>query len=108
MTLTDIFDIKKETVKLGAYGEVVSLLDDYGEDIDITDAEKILSNSNTDAFSIKDGSAFLCGKIIRCTVCGNNEPNKILSNACEVLSANVNTHFGCCECGNTFLFEETG
>ena len=102
MTLTDIFVVQEEIRHCQTPDEIVALLDEHGEEVDKTDAEKILFCSAHHTFRQQDEKSVLLGEIIHCTDCGNEDGAKILSNACDVLSANANTHFGCCECGTVF------
>lgn len=102
MTLTDINELRQQVLHCKSVQEVQALLDDNGEDNDLESAESVYQTIEKDSFSLKDGKVFLNGKLIACPDCKNDSPDKILSNAVEVLSASENAHFGCCECGTMF------
>ncbi len=108
MNLIDIFDLKKEVQQLHSAQEVIDLLDENSEDAALDEAEQILTAAQTDQFVIREDTAFLRNKKIGCISCKNSLAGMILSNACEVLTADEQTHFGCCECGETFSLTDLG
>ena len=103
MTLTDIFEIQNESVKCKDSFEIQKLFDDNDEDCNLETAEFIFNSRKK--FIISEENAFINCELIFCPKCNNSFPNKILSNAVEVISMGEIIHFGCCECGTMWNME---
>ncbi len=106
MTLTDIYELKKQALSCKDSAGLARLLDDVGEDSDADTAEKMFERlkRSEDGFAWSEGSASLCGTVISCPNCKNSSPDKLLSNSAEILAIGENVHLGCCECGEMFVF----
>lgn len=102
MTLMDIAELQRQMIQCKNAVEVQTVLDDNGEDNDMASAESVYHAIGRHIFAIIDGKAFLHDKEIACPDCKTSAPDKILSNAVEVLSDCGKVHFGCCECGTMF------
>ena len=103
MTLTDIFELQKEIAPCKNPSDIQTLFDDNGEDCDTQTAQLILDSARKFTVS-EQGNAFIKSELIFCPDCKNSSPDKILSNAVEVISISDIIHFGCCECGTMFHF----
>ena len=106
MTLTDIEALRQEMTGCAAPQEVLHLLEDSGEDGEQTDAEGIFHRlklpDSQNGFVWQEHQALLGQTVIRCPKCGNESPATILSSASDLLQGNLQTPFGCCECGTRF------
>ena len=101
MTLTDIFELQKEIAPCKNPSDIQKLFDDNGEDCDTQTAQLILDSARKFTVS-EQGNAYIKSELIFCPDCKNSSPDKILSNAVEVISISDIIHFGCCECGTMF------
>ncbi len=102
MTLTDIFHLQQEIAPCSSAAEVQRLLDDNGEDNDMASAQSVYDAISSEVFVWGNDKAYWNKKEISCPDCHTASPDKILSNAVEVLSGKGTVHFGCCECGTMF------
>ena len=103
MTLTDIFELQKEISQCKNPSDIQKLFDDNDEDCNFETAEFIFNSRKK--FIISEENAFINCELIFCPKCKNSFPNKILSNAVEVISTGEIVHFGCCECGTMWNME---
>ena len=106
MTLTDIYELKKQALSCKDSNELARLLDDVGEDSDEITAGKMFERlrKSEDGFEWSEEGASLRENVISCPNCNNSSPDKLLSNSAEVLAIGKEVHLGCCECGEMFVF----
>ena len=71
-----MIELKQKSAMCRTANEIVILFDEYGEDTDENESEKILVLSKTDAFTVSGSKAVFLGKEIHCTSCQNNVANK--------------------------------
>ncbi len=103
MTLTDANELRERLKDCQTEKEIITVLDEYGEDYEAEDATEIFAQCRKETgFVYGETACTLHGKVICCPDCRNTSPDTILAHSTELLSANGKTHFGCCACGTQF------
>ncbi len=106
MTLCDILELRAELEGCGSIRRAEELLCDCGEDSDPETAKAVTENiGSPQSLREREGKVVFLSREVRCPKCGNDAPDKLLSNAAQLLSADRESFFGCCECGEQFQMD---